>query len=954
LFLSGDFDAAVKAAGALTDAGLAARLVEAAVYAGAAKPAGLSSAVSAALALKNGDAQGALDGVLSELGEGTGDAAVMVARAVAAGAVIPEETEVPAPTQALIKWASSTDARRARAHANTASGVKGWRADELRAERAVAWGDTSGANAAYAALAGAADPRAQLKGLLGKLDGLRIRKSFVGTTELLDWATRAHEIAQAEGTMDQVQRASQHAFKANKQLSNFAAALEVALAAKFTAEASGTDATEATLMAANASLLVGDPVSAATLAEAVRTAVADEASDAHQRAAWTSGMAAWSLGRTAALETASAAARGARKDALKALVAFSRGDLETARLQFPPSGLAGEEAAQVYGWAAAAEPAKAGLWHDRAIKGADATRITALRVSTRLAKESWLRRFNRRGAASVRQATSRLSSSASLAGELAVRNMLAGGKGSISAEMGPASGIWRALATNQMPKKIEGEIWSGLLSWARGRAAAASGRLEGHDGHFPAALGKLPLHRTGRLALGTAVDGSEGVDLEKDVALLRRIGGEMATGLALSAHDIGHRMNKTHLDLSLGMDQVYGVSDEAREALLAAVSKARADVSAWHMGQMDFPEASLDAVAAAEDVAAGTSDAFKTLLPLKGSTAQDLLVDLRRGAVLSYRAAHGQIQAVVLSREGNGIKDLGSTAEIFKLANDYRQAMMLSAPDAKTKTEHSAGHFLRTKLVDPFIGELTGIGRYVIVGPPELTAYPFTAMPEQAEGLRWLADIRQMAASPTVSDLQRDMRDVTPDTYKLDFLAFGGAKKAPDENELTNFEAPNELRECGRYFKGGFDAVKIGDEATLEVWREHAPTARYIHLAELSPGMNGGFQFADGTLSLNEVRNTEINAVMVVITARADPAQQQHRARAFLDAGARWVLVVGWDILDRHRVRYLTNIYESMNQERPPVRALSEGRNRLISNGMSNIDMDDPAIWAGLTLFGKP
>ena len=43
-----------------------------------------------------------------------------------------------------------------------------------------------------------------------------------------------------------------------------------------------------------------------------------------------------------------------------------------------------------------------------------------------------------------------------------------------------------------------------------------------------------------------------------------------------------------------------------------------------------------------------------------------------------------------------------------------------------------------------------------------------------------------------------------------------------------------------------------------------------------------------------------------------------------------------------------------MNQERTPVRALSEGRNRLINDGMSNIDMDDPAIWAGLTLFGKP
>jgi hypothetical protein len=714
------------------------------------------------------------------------------------------------------------------------------------------------------------------------------------------------------------------------------------------------DANESSLMAANAFLLTGDPTSAATLAEAVRTAAPDEASDAHQRASWTLGLAAWSLGRQASLETASAACRGARKDALKALVAFSRGDLETARLQFPPSGLAGEEAATVYGVAAEAEPAKAGSWHDRAIKGADASGIVALQVSTRLAKESWLRGFNRRGAAKVRQATSRLVASDSLAGELAIRNMIAGGKGSMSVKVGPGSGVWGALATNQMPQKVEGEVWSGLLSWARGRAAAASGRLEGHDGHFPAALGKLPLHRSGRLALGTAVDGSEGVDLEKDVELLRKIGGEMATGLALSAHDIGHRMNKTQLNLSLGMDQMYGVPDETREALLAAVSKARADVSAWHMGRTEFPVESLSAVNAAETVAAGTSEAFKTQLPLKGSTAQDLLSDLRRGAVLSYRTAHGQVQAVALSREGNGIKDLGSTSEIFKLAKDYRQAMMVSAPDAKTKTEHSAGHFLRTKLVDPFIGELTGIGRYVVVGPPELTAYPFTALPEQAEGLRWLADIRQMASVPTVADLQRDLREVTPDTYKLDFLAFGGAKKTPNENELTNFEAPNELRECGRYFKSGFDEVKVGDEATLAVWREHAASARYIHLTELPPAMNGGFQFADGPLSLDEVRNTKIHAEMVVITARTDAAQQQHRARAFLDAGARWVLVVGWNIRDQHRVRYLTNIYESMNQERTPVRALSEGRNRLINDGMSNIDMDDPAIWAGLTLFGKP
>ena len=122
----------------------------------------------------------------------------------------------------------------------------------------------------------------------------------------------------------------------------------------------------------------------------------------------------------------------------------------------------------------------------------------------------------------------------------------------------------------------------------------------------------------------------------------------------------------------------------------------------------------------------------------------------------------------------------------------------------------------------------------------------------------------------------------------------------------------------------------------------------------MPPGMTGGFQMANGTLSLDEIRNTKVHAEMVVITARTTPEQQLHRVRAFLDAGARWVLVAGWDVHERTRVRYLGNIYDSMNQERPPVRALSEGRNRLFGDALSGVDLDDPALWGGLTLFGKP
>ena len=61
-----------------------------------------------------------------------------------------------------------------------------------------------------------------------------------------------------------------------------------------------------------------------------------------------------------------------------------------------------------------------------------------------------------------------------------------------------------------------------------------------------------------------------------------------------------------------------------------------------------------------------------------------------------------------------------------------------------------------TKLIDPFVGELTGIGRYAVVAPPTLLQFPLTTLPEQAEGLRWLADIRQMASAPTVAALHRE------------------------------------------------------------------------------------------------------------------------------------------------------------------------------------------------------
>ena len=955
LLVAGDAAGALAAAKALEDKALGARLVESAVLAGAPDD-GAQPLLGLELKLAGGDAAGALSGALAAIGDGTGDAAVLVARSVLAGAVMPEETTLPDGAEALVNWATARDANRARRFAAKADLVKGWRADHFRLDRAMAWKDSKGALGAADALAANGDPRAKLAGLLAKLDQIdNGTRRGVANSERAQWASTAQTIALAEGSLDQINKATNFAVDALKKANDFAGALDAATQSQTLALAAEVDGTSASLAVADAAILVGDPAKAIDVAAAVRAANPDATSEAHQQAAWTEGLGAWTLGRAEALDAAAAAARGPSKDALKALSAMMKGDIETARLQFPPSGLSGQAAAQVYGAAAITDPKKAAAWHDLAIKGADASGISSLSLSTRLAKESLLRVDNRRAAATLRRAiANNLNLSPNVGGELAVRAVLGGSPDAGAGATGPSAGIWSALSQNVMPAKVEGETFAGLLHWARGRAAAATGRLEGHDGQFPAALGKLPLHRIGQLDLGTVVDGSQGVDTEKDVALLAKLGSEVAAGLALAAHDVGHRMDKSRLDLSLGSQQLYGVSDEAREALLKAVAKARADIRAWHAGKGEFPTASLEAVAAAEAEAAKTSEAFKTILPQKGTSAEALLSDMRRGAVISYRADHGRLQAVAVSREGSAIKDLGSSAEAFRLAAAYRAAMVASGPDPKVKTDHSAGHMLRTKIIDPFTAELTGVGRYVIVGPPSLLSFPLTTLPEQAEGLRWLADIRQMASAPTIAALHRSLRPVTPDTYKLDYLAFGGEKAAPSETELTNFEDPDELKLCGRYFQSGFNDTLIGKDATLESWREKSANSRYIHIAEMPPAMAGGFQMANGTLSLDEIRNTKIHAEMVVITARTTPEQQLHRVRAFLDAGARWVLVSTWDVHERTRVRFLGNIYDSMNQERPPVRALSEGRNRLFGDALSGIDLDDPALWGGLTLFGKP
>ena len=99
-------------------------------------------------------------------------------------------------------------------------------------------------------------------------------------------------------------------------------------------------------------------------------------------------------------------------------------------------------------------------------------------------------------------------------------------------------------------------------------------------------------------------------------------------------------------------------------------------------------------------LSAKTSEAFKTILPQKGTSAEAALGHAS-GAVISYRADHGRLQAVAVSREERHQGPRQQRGGL-RLAAAYRAAMVASGPDPKDKTDHSAGHMLRTKIIDPF------------------------------------------------------------------------------------------------------------------------------------------------------------------------------------------------------------------------------------------------------------
>jgi hypothetical protein len=551
---------------------------------------------------------------------------------------------------------------------------------------------------------------------------------------------------------------------------------------------------------------------------------------------------------------------------------------------------------------------------------------------------------------------------------------------------------WRSLAEGQTVV-AEGPAVKAVAMWAKGRAAIVAGQPNAAS-IFGKAIEALPLYRHGSLSTDTAVDGSQGVPFAEDLAMLAgREPTADVLGSALAAHEVGHLLDRAVRDAEVGRDLLAGMDEKSRLALLEATALVRAGVGRWLAGVDDFPSEAFTALEAAEKAAASDS-VFRTQVM---SSAPAPLADVRRVnskiTILSYMIDRGRVNGLVITEDGGSIKDLGDSRAV--LANAAEHALSLrSGALAMVRASHNGGNSLRATLIDPFTRELSGQGWYLVLGPQDLRQFMFTTFPEQASGLRWLADIRTVALLDVASRINVTMdEERDPERFRQgpDLLAF--ASPAPpvveeEDPEAEEAEAPeskskgkgkgkgkskaqSEIEEpqhtCGtggdvpvnvavahRFFDPDFRETCIGSDAQLANYFELAPRTRYMHLDELDATSRGGFVFGDGELDLTTVRSIPLVAELVIISSEGSTEQQQQRARAFLDAGAEAVLFTGWSVPDGVHERMLDGFWAAVKRDKPISRANAEGRDSLLRDALLGEDRDNPALWGSMILYTTP
>jgi len=351
------------------------------------------------------------------------------------------------------------------------------------------------------------------------------------------------------------------------------------------------------------------------------------------------------------------------------------------------------------------------------------------------------------------------------------------------------------------------------------------------------------------------------------------------------------------------------------------------------------------------------------------ATIADVRRDYPETALFSMRLGASSGEMLLVTPASLLVKRFEKPQLLRDLVQSYLAALNAGPAFGGPTTDPRAGDRFRREVIDSVVGELVGIARYLVVADPALLRLPWSVLPEQIEGRRYLADIRTVAAMPYLGSFQAPT--APPESgYKPDFFGLtreelpGIEQMSAQELALTDdvtrtmleagLKPQGETTSIARLFGGGYSLIQQGAEVTKASFEANYPTARYLHLAGIPAGPACGFAWADGASSLPALACTPSAARMAVLSTGPSPEVQLVRAQALREAGVASVLVAMWNPPPILRSRYLTSVYDALNRERAPARALAEARESLVATLGSDGGQADPSYWGAFLYVGAP
>lgn len=518
--------------------------------------------------------------------------------------------------------------------------------------------------------------------------------------------------------------------------------------------------------------------------------------------------------------------------------------------------------------------------------------------------------------------------------------------------------VWGAIATDKkFSTTSKDRALKGLSSVASFVKAADS--KSAMDAHVDMVWQNTPYHRVGILSSGTALDGSQGFGHGK---YLKKLVGQkedsiVSAGVGLVEMERTVRMNAEKAFQNRSVLKRYTDGEERK--LLFKAAKLRASIVEFWFGGA-FPTDDFAALSAEEELlkqSSKSTELYKKTV-ISGNAIREKFKTT--SSVISYLDWDGEYYAAVISPSIAGVKKIGSVSDLKKLTAKHQKALQDGVN--KERVEHFVGDDLRSALLLPvLVEELTGVGKYLVVAPTEFLGFSLSSLPEQRDGLRFLADIRKIGVGTSLDAIWSGVLGVT---YELDMLAFNRPSGDNKWNDSTtdfgiqglaiNQDYSPEIGLARIHF-GEMSKILIGEEATLDNFMKNAEKARYVYLSEIPTSSTGGFEFVGGELSLSQIESMSFQAMTVFLSPEPNQDIQAARVEAFMKAGVQSVIVQSWALPTKEQREYIDNLFISLKRNDPLMIAIEKSRQKTIeAQSKDQKYINNAGIWGAFTAFGKP